>query len=370
MKRLWIFFGIGSMLMLSACIVEAQQEGDTGVLSSAVESSAIESSSEMESSMSVALSESAPSSELDISCAESSSSSDSSDMMESSSIEYECPLVDVYEEECGKNKKSVEIWDENNCYLGSKCESSQAECIELPRHIMFCDRNTSFSKNVYDENGCYQTNECIPNPVCTEELDYVCAMDSIYLYIDTIVPLYEIRDNSCKAENYGKVIVDKSNCRALKCPLEVGLDTDCFTSNSPMTYDEWGCMSNFDCPVDEPVEYLDTTFSIVEATEVLIKPEWLSVRFDSIVSDSRCAPNMLCVWEGDAEISLTLSSDSGSGSITLHTSPMFTQDTTYFGYSVELVELEDLITIDQMDGIEIESNPRTLATIRVWNSID
>ncbi len=362
MKRFLLPIGVLAILMLSACIVEGQEDNDTGAISSTTESS-----SEMDDQMSVGVSIHSSFSKTVTGSRESSSSSDYPGVIESSSSEFDCPDYPENEPECGINEKSIEIWDEHNCYHGSKCQPLVVECVQLGMPIKFCDATTSFSKSIYDANGCYLTNECIPIPACTKELEPVCAMDSIYFTLDT-VPTYEIRSNVCMAEQFGMAIVDKTNCTHLECPLDESLEIDCFNLSGPtLTYDEWGCISNFSCPDDRPIEDFDTTFSLVEATEILIKPEWLAVRFDSIVSDSRCPADLLCNWEGDAEISLTLSSDSGSDSFTLHTSPMFTQDTTYFDYSVELVELR---TIEQMDVIDNENRSINIATFRVRNSIE
>ncbi len=361
MKQLGISFGIVAVLMLSACIVETQQESDVGVLSSANESSF-----EVGDQMSGGSSNNSSSTGVVTGGRESSSSLDYPGGIESSSSEFVCPILDIYEPNCMLNEHSVEVWDEHGCHLGSKCETL-IECVMMGKPIERCDSTTSISKNVYDAVGCYVTTECVPIPGCTKELNYVCAMDSTYLYIDTL-PTYEIRDNPCMAENYGMMIVDKSNCTQVKCPMDESLEIDCFSLSGPeLTYDKWGCIESFSCPEDKPFESFDTTITLVEATEIVIKPEWLMVRFDSILSDSRCAKDMLCNWEGDAEILLTLSSNSGSGSFTLHTSPMFTKDTTYFDYSVELIELR---TIEQMDVIDNESRSINMATIRVRNSIE
>jgi hypothetical protein len=48
----------------------------------------------------------------------------------------------------------------------------------------------------------------------------------------------------------------------------------------------------------------------------------LSVRFDRVVSDSRCAIDAICIWEGDAVLSVTLStSNAAQRDAEIHTQP-------------------------------------------------
>ncbi|MCB0733511.1 MAG: hypothetical protein H6608_06615 [Flavobacteriales bacterium] len=53
-----------------------------------------------------------------------------------------------------------------------------------------------------------------------------------------------------------------------------------------------------------------------------------SISFDTLYTDSRCPTGVMCVWEGDAHIGLTIQHRKNHHTISLHTSPMFQMDTT------------------------------------------
>ena len=63
-----------------------------------------------------------------------------------------------------------------------------------------------------------------------------------------------------------------------------------------------------------------------------------------LVNDSRCPPDVRCVWAGDAEIRLRWQPDDGSGSdFSLHTSPLRGQgqtEATVGGLHIALQSLE------------------------------
>lgn len=58
---------------------------------------------------------------------------------------------------------------------------------------------------------------------------------------------------------------------------------------------------------------LDQQFSLKVGQEARIAGSDLRVRFLGVVADSRCPSNVVCVWEGNAEIGLLLS---GAGDAT------------------------------------------------------
>lgn len=57
--------------------------------------------------------------------------------------------------------------------------------------------------------------------------------------------------------------------------------------------------------------------------------------FDSVISDSRCPANLVCIWQGMAEVQLTLIKHSNTHVFKLALS----SDTTLAGYKIELLEL-------------------------------
>ena len=73
---------------------------------------------------------------------------------------------------------------------------------------------------------------------------------------------------------------------------------------------------------------------------------WLT--FSSLVADSRCAINVVCVWEGNAEISFTFFNGVKSASFNLNTHPMFGRDTTVLGFDFSLIEVDPYPHIDSL----------------------
>lgn len=86
----------------------------------------------------------------------------------------------------------------------------------------------------------------------------------------------------------------------------------------------------------------DTEFRIRHGESVRIAPGDVTVRFDAVTSDSRCPRGVNCVWQGDATVALTVSDESGSESIVLHTSggPDRPTEAVARGFRFALVGLE------------------------------
>ena len=80
----------------------------------------------------------------------------------------------------------------------------------------------------------------------------------------------------------------------------------------------------------------------------------LSLRMDSVLNDSRCPSNVVCVWEGNAEVRFLLRVDSVQTDFTLNThgSGRFNSDTLIGGYKIKLLSLspypEDPVSIEQV----------------------
>lgn len=69
--------------------------------------------------------------------------------------------------------------------------------------------------------------------------------------------------------------------------------------------------------------------------------ENLSVEFNELITDSRCPEDVICVWEGDAELQFQLINNSDSILFSLHSNKSFSNsDSTVFGYNIELVNVE------------------------------
>ncbi|MDA1349416.1 MAG: hypothetical protein O3A47_11225 [Chloroflexi bacterium] len=60
------------------------------------------------------------------------------------------------------------------------------------------------------------------------------------------------------------------------------------------------------------VTRLDEPFKIKEGDSAALVSESLEVRFDAVVSDSRCPANVTCIWAGEAKVAVSLADSSGN----------------------------------------------------------
>lgn len=58
---------------------------------------------------------------------------------------------------------------------------------------------------------------------------------------------------------------------------------------------------------------LDDTLRISLGEGVRVQPAGTLVSFDSVLGDSRCRPDVTCVWAGSVRVRLTFSANAGSG---------------------------------------------------------
>lgn len=68
--------------------------------------------------------------------------------------------------------------------------------------------------------------------------------------------------------------------------------------------------------------------------------EGISLRFDSILSDSRCPLNVNCIWAGNAAVQFTFTKSGIKNTLILNTlgSTYFPKDTLISGYQIRLLE--------------------------------
>ena len=79
------------------------------------------------------------------------------------------------------------------------------------------------------------------------------------------------------------------------------------------------------------LQFQDTLFNTEE--NILIS-------FDSVLEDSRCPVNVVCIWEGNAEIGFTIVTEENKASFTLNThGGRFLRDTTLLGYKISLLDV-------------------------------
>lgn len=65
----------------------------------------------------------------------------------------------------------------------------------------------------------------------------------------------------------------------------------------------------------------------------------MTIRFDSLLEDSRCPEGLMCFWEGNARVSFLFEEPGGRHRFALNTYSGFTRDTLISGYRVSLLDV-------------------------------
>ena len=68
--------------------------------------------------------------------------------------------------------------------------------------------------------------------------------------------------------------------------------------------------------------------------------EGIRISLDSVVNDSRCALDVVCVWEGNAEAYFTCTYGDDTAMLILNSNPSFKNDTLVYGYLITLLDLK------------------------------
>jgi hypothetical protein len=81
----------------------------------------------------------------------------------------------------------------------------------------------------------------------------------------------------------------------------------------------------------------DQEFDLGPGQSVLVGTEPLKITFDAITADSRCAPEVQCVWEGDAVAKVQAATGTQAPSVyELHTNTGFATQVDHGGYRIRL----------------------------------
>jgi len=81
----------------------------------------------------------------------------------------------------------------------------------------------------------------------------------------------------------------------------------------------------------------DQEFDLGPGQSVLVGTEPLKITFDAITADSRCAPEVQCVWEGDAVAKVQAATGTQAPSVyELHTNSGFATQVDHGGYRIRL----------------------------------
>jgi hypothetical protein len=81
----------------------------------------------------------------------------------------------------------------------------------------------------------------------------------------------------------------------------------------------------------------DQEFELAAGQSALVGPEPLKITFEIITADSRCAPEVQCVWEGDA-VAKVLAATGTQAPVAheLHTNAGFATQVQHGGYRIRL----------------------------------
>jgi hypothetical protein len=100
-----------------------------------------------------------------------------------------------------------------------------------------------------------------------------------------------------------------------------------------------GCADSPTTPTKNVV--LDEEFELAPGESARIGATNLTVVFDSVSADSRCPVDVVCIWEGDATVAVSVRQSSGEKAVLeLHTSAGSAREKPYGGYMVRLVGLQ------------------------------
>jgi hypothetical protein len=89
-----------------------------------------------------------------------------------------------------------------------------------------------------------------------------------------------------------------------------------------------------------PAGPIDTNVTIALGQRAVIAPTAASVRFDSIIEDSRCPADVYCVWAGRAGAKLAVVIDASEQPFELHSDPEATRAQSVGDLRFEWIQLD------------------------------
>ncbi|HEX8691911.1 MAG TPA: hypothetical protein VF746_05810 [Longimicrobium sp.] len=85
--------------------------------------------------------------------------------------------------------------------------------------------------------------------------------------------------------------------------------------------------------------FLNQPFTLRTGQTAVVSGEGLSVRFESVPSDSRCPTGVQCIWAGNAVVRVVLSKDGKAAGFELNTN-LEPRTASYLNYEIELLQLD------------------------------
>ena len=97
----------------------------------------------------------------------------------------------------------------------------------------------------------------------------------------------------------------------------------------------------------------DDTLKVYFGDTLSNSDENIWITFDSLLNDSRCPINVVCIWEGNAEVSILVSNNEYIRQVRLNTFPDFKYKKDVFGYNISLI---DVMPFPHTDSLYVEEN--------------
>ena len=84
---------------------------------------------------------------------------------------------------------------------------------------------------------------------------------------------------------------------------------------------------------------LEDSLTLSFGETAISEKENISIRFDSLLEDSRCPIDVICFWEGNARLSFFFEEPAGAHRFALNTYSGFTRDTLVSSYHISLIDV-------------------------------
>ena len=116
------------------------------------------------------------------------------------------------------------------------------------------------------------------------------------------------------------------------------------TINCERIFDSVLSPKNDTSTIADHILTLNDTLSIAYRDTLFNREKNIWLSFDSLITDSRCPIGVLCVWEGNAKVSLIFNSIQ----FNLNTHALFIEDTTISSYHIDLINVWPYPHIDSL----------------------
>ena len=106
---------------------------------------------------------------------------------------------------------------------------------------------------------------------------------------------------------------------------------------------------------------LNDTLTLAFSDTLCNSDENIWVTFDSLMTDSRCPMNVVCFWEGNAQVLILFSDNEYIHKIKLNTYHGFVSETDVLSYNISLV---DVLPYPHTDSLYVEEDYRVHIVVK------